>query len=194
MLLAVSSTSSLGGIWNILFLKEIWGACNILRSSHDADRKGSSRSPGPLVVSSLCAWRALCSLFTGGHRWKWSLHRTVESAAGPAQLWGTDQQEEGKAAKAWTPGKNWVSEMDSFLLPVSLHIYCMACRILVPQPGMEPVTPGVGAQSLNHWTAREVPTWPLLKGIKEINMTQWPNMLCIIKGAIASRKSLIQFL
>ena len=62
----------------------------------------------------------------------------------------------------------------------------MACRILVPQPGMEPMTPGVGAQSLNHWTAREVPTWPLLKGIKEITMTQWPNMLCIIKGAIAS--------
>ena len=92
----------------------------------------------------------------------------------------------GKAAKAWTPGKDRVSEMDFFLLPFSLHIYCMACRILVPQPGMEPMTPGVGAQSLNHWTAREVPTWPLLKGIKEITMTQWPNMLCIIKGAIAS--------
>ena len=28
--------------------------------------------------------------------------------------------------------------------------------ILVPQPGIEPVTPVVEAQSLNHWTAREV--------------------------------------
>ena len=30
-------------------------------------------------------------------------------------------------------------------------------RILVPQPGMEPESPAVEAQSLNHWTAREVP-------------------------------------
>ena len=32
----------------------------------------------------------------------------------------------------------------------------MACRILVSQPGIEPVLPIVEAQSLNHWTAREV--------------------------------------
>ena len=31
------------------------------------------------------------------------------------------------------------------------------CRILVPWPGIEPVPPAVEAQSLNHWTAREVP-------------------------------------
>ena len=30
-------------------------------------------------------------------------------------------------------------------------------RILVPQPGVEPVPPAVEAQSLNHWTARQVP-------------------------------------
>ena len=34
----------------------------------------------------------------------------------------------------------------------------MACQILVPQPGTEPVPPAVEAQSLNHWTAKEVPT------------------------------------
>ena len=32
----------------------------------------------------------------------------------------------------------------------------MACGILVPQPEVEPVPPAVEAQSLNHWTAREV--------------------------------------
>ena len=32
-----------------------------------------------------------------------------------------------------------------------------ACKILVPQPGIEPLPPAVEAQSLNHWTAREVP-------------------------------------
>ena len=32
----------------------------------------------------------------------------------------------------------------------------MACRILVLQPGIEPVPTELGAQSLNHWTAKEV--------------------------------------
>ena len=37
--------------------------------------------------------------------------------------------------------------------------YCTtwACRILVPQPGLESMPPAVGAWSLNHWTTREVP-------------------------------------
>ena len=32
----------------------------------------------------------------------------------------------------------------------------VACGILVPRPGMEPVPSALGVQSLNHWTAREV--------------------------------------
>ena len=32
-----------------------------------------------------------------------------------------------------------------------------ACKILVSQPGIEPMPPAVEAQSLNHWAAREVP-------------------------------------
>ena len=32
-----------------------------------------------------------------------------------------------------------------------------ACGILVPQPGIQPFHPEVGAQSLNHWISREVP-------------------------------------
>ena len=32
---------------------------------------------------------------------------------------------------------------------------CMACEILVPGPGIEPIPPAVEAQSPNHWTARE---------------------------------------
>ena len=34
----------------------------------------------------------------------------------------------------------------------------MACRILVPQPGIEPTPPILKAQSFNCWTIREVPT------------------------------------
>ena len=32
-----------------------------------------------------------------------------------------------------------------------------ACGILVPQQGIEPAPPALEAQSLNHWTTREVP-------------------------------------
>ena len=34
--------------------------------------------------------------------------------------------------------------------------------ILVPQAGLEPVAPVVEAQSLNHWTTREVPPVDIL--------------------------------
>ena len=33
----------------------------------------------------------------------------------------------------------------------------VACGVLVPRPGIEPVPPALGARSLNHWTARQVP-------------------------------------
>ena len=33
----------------------------------------------------------------------------------------------------------------------------VACRILVPWPGIEPVPPAVEVQSFNHWTTNEVP-------------------------------------
>ena len=33
----------------------------------------------------------------------------------------------------------------------------MACGILVPQSGIEPVPAALVVQSLNHWTTREVP-------------------------------------
>ena len=32
----------------------------------------------------------------------------------------------------------------------------MACRILVPQPGIEPVPPVVGVWHLNYWATGEV--------------------------------------
>ena len=38
-----------------------------------------------------------------------------------------------------------------------LRLHCVACGLLVPQPGIEPVSPALGAWSANHWTTREVP-------------------------------------
>ena len=49
--------------------------------------------------------------------------------------------------------KAWLLLYTFFFLP-----HHKACRILVPQPGIEPTPPAVGAWSLNHWTAREVPS------------------------------------
>ena len=42
---------------------------------------------------------------------------------------------------------------------VFLFIYfCfVACGILFPRPGIEPVLPAIKEQSTNHWTAREFP-------------------------------------
>ena len=43
-----------------------------------------------------------------------------------------------------------------FLAFVLFWPLCVACGILIPRPGIEHVPPSVEAQSLNHWTAREV--------------------------------------
>ena len=39
----------------------------------------------------------------------------------------------------------------------------MACGILVPRLGIEPMSPAVEARSPNHWTTREVPGRNFLK-------------------------------
>ena len=37
------------------------------------------------------------------------------------------------------------------------NLSCTACWILVPQPGIKPMSLALEAQSVNHWTTREVP-------------------------------------
>ena len=41
-----------------------------------------------------------------------------------------------------------------------------ACKILVPQPGIEPLPPAVKARSPNYWTTREFPICVLNEGVK----------------------------
>ena len=45
-----------------------------------------------------------------------------------------------------------------FLFKKLFWPHCMSCGILVPWPGIEPMSLAVEAQSLNHWTTREVST------------------------------------
>ena len=57
---------------------------------------------------------------------------------------------------------------DAFFLGLfQLFFFCLflflaaasTCRIFVPWPGIEHTPPALGAWSLNHWTAREVPVF-----------------------------------
>ena len=44
--------------------------------------------------------------------------------------------------------------------------YRVACGILIPRPGIKPITPAGEVQSLNHWTTREVPTSSFLNALR----------------------------
>ena len=50
------------------------------------------------------------------------------------------------------------SKQHCFAFFFSFWPCCVACGILVPQPGIEPRAPAVKVLSTNHWTAREFPT------------------------------------
>ena len=45
----------------------------------------------------------------------------------------------------------------NFLFHIFSWLHHKVCGIFVPQPGIEPAAPVLEAQSLNHWTTREVP-------------------------------------
>ena len=47
--------------------------------------------------------------------------------------------------------------LDDFLFIYLFWPHPTACKILVPWPESEPVSPAMEAQSLNHWATREVP-------------------------------------
>ena len=54
------------------------------------------------------------------------------------------------------PGEIFPYYVNIFRPTFFFWLHCMACRILVAQPGIEPVHPAVEAWSLNHRTVREV--------------------------------------
>ena len=56
----------------------------------------------------------------------------------------------------------------------------MACRILVPWSGIEPMSPVLGMQSLNYWNAREV-----LKYISILLKSTWSGV-CVLSHSVMS--------
>ena len=55
-----------------------------------------------------------------------------------------------------TFGKQECQTLYAYIYFVCIWPCCATSEILVPQPGMEPVSPVVKVQSPNHWTTREV--------------------------------------
>ena len=60
-----------------------------------------------------------------------------------------------------------ICEFYFFLIFKIFWLHRVACGILVPWPGIKPVSPALEAWSLNHWTAREV----LICELKKKNLT-----------------------
>ena len=74
--------------------------------------------------------------------------------------------------------KSWILFVCFGLRDLGPH--CVACGILVPQPGFEPISPAVEALSPNHWTAREFPRAVLYL------MPDFPSLYLSLGGARSS--------
>ena len=55
------------------------------------------------------------------------------------------------------PGNNLGAPIDPYIKKNFFWPHHAACGILVPRAGIKPVPSALEAQSLNHWSAREVP-------------------------------------
>ena len=59
-------------------------------------------------------------------------------------------------------------------------LHCMAYGILVPGPGIEPVSPAVDARSLNHWTTKEVLAFCFFFQMVMFELTIRNIMICLL--------------
>ena len=110
--------------------------------------------------------------------------------------WVTEQQQQWqdqipmqKTGNARRPSEKWPPQralvadtgffIFNFYLFIWLHwVFVATCRIfscsmwvLVPQPGVEPKLPALGAQSLGHWTTREVRMTQASEGLKKLKLS-----------------------
>lgn len=137
-----------------------------------------SGSRGPCCFFTLCL---KSSPFSDGHRQEQSLHRTVKECCkpgSPGKSWLSKRRERLPRPR---PGHlerisclNWIQRMDSFLPLFSLQIYFKF--ILVVGCCFEWTFHRELTQAVK--SIRVGVTWHLLKGIRESNMKQWPNVLC----------------
>ena len=86
-------------------------------------------------------------------KWKWSCS-VVSDSLRPHGLQPT------RLLCSWDfPGKSTGVGCHCLSLYLFIWPHCVACKILVSQPGIQPSPPAVEAQSPNHQTAREFLVW-----------------------------------
>ena len=130
-----------------------WAICSPSSCQH-----GLPRSWNVLRLHTVSSWsRNPISLF-----WPcWSLAFVIGLEAtreGGADL-EADLGEANIILQGFRPKVDKLQSAGQIWLPLPFYgPRLVACGILVPRPGIEPVPPAVEAQSLNHWTAREVLT------------------------------------
>ena len=110
-------------------------------------------------------WATSLSLFTFMH-WSRKWQPTPVFLPGESRgrgslvgcrLWGRTESDTTEATQQQQ--QHWIF---FFLIKTHTHtttffwLRCIACGILVPWPRIEPMSPALEAQSLNHWTAGEV--------------------------------------
>ena len=73
---------------------------------------------------------------------------------------GSSQMTHGFALRVDRRALECAGEMEDtdFYFIIIICPHCAACRILVPQPGIEPDPSTLEAWNLNYWTVREVPS------------------------------------
>ena len=121
------------------------------------------------LLSSFGVWASRCralecsdSVIMGtGSVALWDLPRSGIKPVSPALV--------GRFFTTEPPGKF------SLFLKICFWSCCIACRILVPQPGMEPMPPAMEAQDLNHWTARKVPRFRISDEVPDGVHTSGPQ-------------------
>ena len=85
---------------------------------------------------------------------KWEVLGTKESTWIAYVFWSLGEKDlyrkETVSSKTWDQREREVSYL-------FIWLHCVACGILVPQPGIEPRAMAVKALTPNHWTTREFP-------------------------------------
>ena len=61
---------------------------------------------------------------------------------------------------------------------------CVACGILVPQPGIKPVPPALEAQSVNHWTTKGVICFKYAAATAAKSLQSCPTLCDPIDGSL----------
>lgn len=67
-----------------------------------------------------------------------------------------------------------------FLAPLSLFFCHVTCGILFPQPGIEPGSSAVKAQSYNHWIAKESPIILLNMLFQRVILLRVKDEFCVM--------------